>query len=89
MFADGGLALAFEGGVDHGELPAGRGLAGPDGVLAAVEVEVFADVAGFVNAGEPGADAEIHVGEEAVLGVAGADADGAGIAAADFEIDVG
>src|ERR1019366_8839578 len=67
-FADGRFALALEGGIDHGVLPARRGPACPDGVLAAIEMKVLAHVAGFVNAGEAASDAEVHVGHEAVLG---------------------
>src|ERR1039458_2229216 len=51
-------------------------------------MKVLAHVAGFVNAGEAGANAEVHVCHEAVLGVAGSDADGAGIAVPDLKIDV-
>src|ERR1017187_83360 len=51
-------------------------------------MKVLAHVAGFVNAGEAGANAEVHVCHEAVLGVAGTDADGAGISVPDLEIDV-
>src|ERR1035437_10065763 len=67
--ADARFPLARERGVDHGVLPARRGPAGPDGVLAAIEMKVLAHVAGFVNAGEAASDAEVHVGHEAVLGV--------------------
>ena len=49
VFADGGFALAFEGGVNNGELPAGGGLARPDGVLAAEEVDVLRDVAAIFD----------------------------------------
>ena len=88
LFADGRFTLALEGGIDHGVLPARRGAAGPDAVLASIEMKVLAHVAGFMNAGEARADAEVHVRHEAMLGVTGADTDGAGVAVADFEIDV-
>src|ERR1039457_33757 len=86
--ADGRFTLPLEGGVHHGVLPPRRWPAGPDGVLAAEKMKVLTHVAGFVNAREAGADAEVHVGHEAVLGVAGTHADGALIAVPDLEIDV-
>src|ERR1035441_2550950 len=51
-------------------------------------MKVLAHVAGFVDGSEAGANAEVHVCHEAVLGVAGTDADGAGISVPDLEIDV-
>ena len=71
-----------------GELPARRGRLGPDAVLPAVEAHVLHHVAGLVNAGESGADAEIHVGQDAVLRVAAAHADRARIPAQNLEIDI-
>ena len=58
-------------------------------VAAAVEVQVFGLVADLVKRGEAGADVEVHVGEEGVLGDMEADGDGGGIAVANFEVDVG
>ena len=63
--ADGRLALAFERRVHGGELPARRRALRPDAVLAAVKVHVLHHVAGVVDAGEAGADPEVHVREEA------------------------
>src|ERR1019366_10712438 len=86
---DGGLALALEYGVDHGELPARGGTAGPDAVLAAKKADVLRPVAGCVDARQAGADPEVHVGHETVLRIAGAHADRAGVAVRDLEIDIG
>ena len=80
--------LAFEGGVEKRELPAGRGFARHDAVLAAIEVQVFGFVADVVQTREAGADVEVHVGEIAVLRNMEADADRGGVAVLDFEIDV-
>ena len=87
-FADGGFALAFEERINDGELPAGGGLAGPDAVAAAEEADVFHTLPASWMPASPEPSAEIHVGEEAVLGVAGAHGDGAGVAVPDFDIDV-
>ena len=83
-----GAALAVKGGIEQCELPAGGGAAGDDGVLAAVEVEVLGLVADVFERGHAGADVEVHVGEEAVLRDVKANADGAGIAFAEIEVDV-
>src|SRR6185437_17166930 len=88
-FEDGGFALIFKSAIDDGELPTGGGLAGPDGVAASVEVKVFDDVSGFMNAGDGGAEMKIHVGEETVLRVVRANGDCAGVAVLDFDVDVG
>ena len=47
---DGGPALAFEHGIDHGELPAWGGPLRPDAVLAGIEADVLHHIAGFVDA---------------------------------------
>ena len=88
VLADGGLALAFEGGIEQGELPAGRGLDGDDAVVAAVEVEVFGFVADVLERGKSGLDMEVHVGEEAMLRGMEADGDGGGVPVAEVEINI-
>ena len=59
-----------------------------DAVLAAVEMEVFDLVADVLQSRPGRAEAEIHVGEIAVLGDMEADADGGGIAGADLDVDI-
>ncbi len=88
LLADRGPALSFEAGVDQRVLPARRRRAGPDAVLAADEVDVLGHVAALVDAGQAGADPELHVRGEAVLRVPRPDADRAGVACADLEVDV-
>ena len=51
-------------------------------------MHVLGDVAGLVNSGDSGADAEVHVGQETMLRVLAAHPDGARISIPDFKIDV-
>src|ERR1039458_6112675 len=88
ILADGGLTLAVERGIDEGELPGRRCLAGEDAVAAAVKMEVFGLVADILETGQAGSDLEIHVGEIAVLGHMESDSDGRLIIGAEFEIDI-
>ena len=88
VLANGGLALAVEGGIEERELPGGRGFFGEEAVAAAFDMQVLGFIACLVNGGEAGADVEVDVGEERVLGNVKTDGDSGGIAVADFEIDV-
>src|SRR5260370_365506 len=88
MFADGRFALAFERSVDDRKLPTGGWFARPDAVLTSIEVDVLGHVAAIVNSSETRADAEIHVRDETMLGIASANSDSARIALTDFNVDV-
>ena len=88
VFADGGVALAIESGVKQRELPGRRGLFRQDRVTAALEMQVLGLVAHHVDAGEAGANAEVHVAEKRMLRHAKAYGHGGGIAAADLEVDI-
>ena len=66
----------------------GEGLRVQMPYLPFVEMEIVGEISAVVNAGEAGAEAKIDVREIAVLREARADADGAGIAVADFDVDV-
>src|SRR5690606_24079592 len=74
--------------VHRHELPARRGRPCPDPVLAAEEADVLHYVARVVHAGDPLADAEVHVREERVLGVGAADANGPRVPLANLDVDV-
>jgi len=69
-------------------LPGGGRLVGEDAVAAAVEMQVFGFIADLGERGQSGAGVKIHVAEIGVLGGVEADADGGGVAVADFKIDV-
>jgi hypothetical protein len=88
VLADSGVALTGEAGVEQRELPRGRGLLGDDAVSPADETDVIHDVAGLVDAGEPRADAELHVTEKGVLRHAEAHARRRRVAGADLDVDV-
>src|SRR6202044_1651620 len=75
-------------GVDEGELPRGRGFAGHDTELAAVEVEVLGFVGNLLHSGESGTDGEVDVAEKGVLCGVEANGDGTGVTRLDFEVDV-
>ena len=83
-----GLALSFKAAVNDGELPTRRGLRGPDRVATAEEVDIFDDIAGPMNSGQRWPEAKIHVGQEAMLGVAGAHGHSAGVPILDLDVEV-
>src|SRR6187551_3044519 len=67
MLADRRVALAREARIEQRELPRGRGLLADDAIAPADEMDVLHDVARLVDAGERGAEAELHVAEEGML----------------------
>ncbi len=50
VFADSGVALAVERGIDQGELPGRGGFFGQNAVAAAIEMQVFGFVADHIDA---------------------------------------
>src|SRR6202040_3341212 len=88
VLSDRRFALPFERSVDDRELPSGGRFPGPDAVLAPVKMDVLRDVAAIVNARKSRADVKIHVSEEAMLGIVGADSHSARIPFLNFDIDI-
>jgi hypothetical protein len=88
VLADGGLALAFEDGVEQRELPEGRRVVGEDAVAPAVEAEVLTQVADLGQGGEARTDVKIHVAQDPVLGHMEANGNGSRVSGADLEVDV-
>ena len=89
LAADSGLALAFELGVEHGELPAGRSLGSVDAVISSEEAYMVHLIPNVEEAGFAASDVDVAEGDEAVLGIMGTQCYRAGISLADAEIDVG
>src|ERR1700688_2991553 len=88
MLPNGGLGLSFKRGIDDGELPSRRGLAGPYSVLPTVKVQVDGDVSAIVNSRKGRAEIKIHVRQITMLGISRAHAGSAGISVLNFYIDV-
>src|ERR1700719_629011 len=88
MLANGGLRLSFKCGIDNGELPSRRRLAGPYSVLPAMKVQIDGYVSAIVNSRKGRAEIKIHVRQIAMLGISRAHAGGAGISVLNFYIDV-
>ena len=88
MFTDRSLALTFEVGINHGELPSWRRFPGPDSVLAAKEMHVLGDVATVVNSSQARTYVKVNVRQKA-LGIVGAHANCARISVLNLKINVG
>src|SRR5882762_7629404 len=88
VFTDRSLALTFEVGINHGELPSWRRFPGPDSVLAAKEMHVLRDVAAVVNTSQARTYVKVNVRQKAMLGIVGAHANGARISVLNLKINV-
>src|SRR5260370_12659357 len=88
VFPNGGLPLAFKGGINHGELPSRRSLPRPNALLPTIEMYFLRHISTIINARKPGADVEVHVRQKAMLGIMGANSHRTWIPILNFDIDV-
>src|SRR5580692_130122 len=88
VLSDRRFALPFERSVDDRELPSWRRFPGPDAILTPIKMHVFCYVAAVVTSGQSRANVEVHVRQEAMLGIVSAYTHSTGISVLNFDVDI-